>query len=375
MKRDAFKLICIIAIAGAIAAWCYLHWIPRGERYYRGAVSRLEATLATTLARYGVSSGDITAGGFTKKTYKKRTRYEARLTCTVRKKTDFEKLTRDVTRAIAKSGFSIASYTYRIASDNTFIYTFTLAHRNLSCTLTLRAHWIPQSYYHFKRRRAVSIAPKIAIVLDDWGYTLDNIAPLIQLHTPVTIAVLPRLTYSRAVSQKAKDNDIEVILHLPMEPLTRMPLEKNTIKVGMSALQIASIINEDLADLYAVKGISNHMGSKVTQDRATMEMIISLCKRRGLFFFDSYVTGKSVCEAVAKDEGVRFTSRDVFLDNESSFDYIRGQFEKLVAIARRNGYAVGIAHDRKATLAALKRLVPSAQKDGIEFIHLSETLR
>ena len=216
---------------------------------------------------------------------------------------------------------------------------------------------------------------RIAIVIDDWGYSLNNLQIVSEIKQPLTAALLPNLTYSKTIAEKLHSLGIEVILHLPMEPLERYHLEKNTVMVSMDEAKINRIIEEDLANLLYAKGVSNHMGSLATQDSRVMSIIFKELKLRHLYFLDSLVSTKSICAALAKKVRIGFARRDIFLDNTEDPEYIRGQVYKLKMRARVNGSAIGIGHDRSRTLEVLKEIMPQLQQEGYKFVFLSELVR
>jgi polysaccharide deacetylase 2 family uncharacterized protein YibQ len=216
---------------------------------------------------------------------------------------------------------------------------------------------------------------KIGIVLDDWGYNLNNLYMLGQIKYPLTCSVLPGLNYSRQVSEELKNRGYEVILHLPMEPQEKYRLEKNTILTSMDEAAVTSIIGQDLSSIAYARGVSNHMGSAATQDARTMETVFKELKKRHLFFLDSFVTPKSVCFKLAGTIGLRFARRDVFLDNIEEPGYIREQLYKLELKAKRNGFAIGIGHDHRVTLEVLKEVMPQLEKEGYKFVFVSELTR
>lgn len=67
-------------------------------------------------------------------------------------------------------------------------------------------------------RKAVPIKGRIAIVIDDWGYNLNNLEIAEGIKQPLTCAILPNLNNSLLVAQKLNNLGFEIILHLPMEP-------------------------------------------------------------------------------------------------------------------------------------------------------------
>ncbi|HNW39434.1 MAG TPA: divergent polysaccharide deacetylase family protein [Candidatus Omnitrophota bacterium] len=215
---------------------------------------------------------------------------------------------------------------------------------------------------------------RIAIVIDDWGYSLNNLPAAGQIRQPLTCAILPGLKNSNTVMQKLNDLGFEIILHLPMEPKEKYNLEKDTITAKMNAGQIRDIFDRDLGDINLAKGVSNHMGSRITEDQKACALVLAEVKRRKLYFFDSFVTNASLGQILAEKMKIPFAKRDVFLDNQNDFEYIKGQLLKLKNLARRQGTAVGIGHDRKNTLLVLKTMLPQMEKEGYKFVLLSQVL-
>lgn len=220
-----------------------------------------------------------------------------------------------------------------------------------------------------------AIKGKIAIVLDDWGYNLNNLYILDRIKYPLTASVLPHLNYSVQVAEELHHRGLEIILHLPMEPREKYRLEKNTILTSMNEAAISKIINSDLKDIPYVKGLSNHMGSRATQDLKTMEIVFKELKQRRLYFLDSLVSSKSVGFALAGKMHLGFARRGVFLDNTEEAGYIRGQIYKLKMQASMRGSAIGIGHDKKVTLEVLAEVMPQLEKEGYVFVFVSELVR
>ncbi|MFH0738324.1 MAG: divergent polysaccharide deacetylase family protein [Candidatus Omnitrophota bacterium] len=223
-------------------------------------------------------------------------------------------------------------------------------------------------------KKAAVFKGKIAIVIDDWGYNLNNLEAVSQIKAPLTAALLPNLAHSKAMAQELHNLGLEIILHLPMEPKELYRLEKNTIMISMDEAMIKRIVEEDLANLLYARGVSNHMGSLATQDIKIMSVVFNQLKNKRLYFLDSLVSTKSICALLAKKIGVEFAKRDIFLDNIGDPEYIRGQIYKLKTKARFNGAAVGIGHDRKHTLEVLKEELPKLEKEGFKFVFVSDLI-
>lgn len=217
---------------------------------------------------------------------------------------------------------------------------------------------------------------KIAIVLDDWGYSLHNTEALKEIKEPLTLAILPRRTYSAEISHLALELKKEAILHLPLEPHRQMQyrLEPDTIVSSMPKKEIIKILDADIKSVPGIKGVSNHMGSLATENEKLMTIIFTELKKRGLYFLDSF-TGKTVCKKLSASVGIPYARRHVFLDNKTDKEYISKQIETLAKIAAQEGAAIGIGHDRAKTMEVLVERMPDLRKRGFKFVYASELVK
>ena len=223
--------------------------------------------------------------------------------------------------------------------------------------------------------RPVPVRPKLAIVLDDWGYNTKNLDAILQIEKPVTLSVLPGLPYSTLIARKAEDHGHQVIIHMPMEPKAKIRLELTTLYTSMTEDEVRANLYKALQTVPGAVGMNNHEGSKATEDRRLIRVVFNELKKNNMFFLDSLVTNNSVCESSAKEAGIRFVKRSIFLDNENDPAYIKKQFEKAMEIALRSGGAVAIGHDRPNTIAVLKKMIPVIEERGIDMTFVSDLAR
>lgn len=219
-----------------------------------------------------------------------------------------------------------------------------------------------------------AVVGKIALVLDDWGYNLKHKAFVTDNDFHVTLSILPFRAYSTTIAQLAAQHQKDVIVHMPMEPQDKEKygLEENTLLTSMDKAAIVKRLEAAFQTVPFALGLSNHMGSKATQDARLMRIVFDYLKTRRLIFLDSFVTSKTVCRVLSRKVGIGFTQRDIFIDNESDPDYIRSQMMKLADKAKKNGVAVGIGHDRPETIAVLNEMIPRLRALGYKFVNLSE---
>ncbi len=224
-----------------------------------------------------------------------------------------------------------------------------------------------------------SVPPKgkIAIVLDDWGYSYHLVPLALTLKIPLNISILPAHAYSERIARTMRKAGNFILLHLPMEPhnAASEPLEKDTILTSMDKTQVESILNRDFASVPFIGAVNNHMGSKATEDEKLLGVIFDYLKAKHIFFLDSYTSNKSVAEKVAAEKKLPYLKREVFLDDTADKSAIMKQLKRTEAIALKDGQAIAIGHDKKLTLETIKAFIPEARKDGIKFVYLPELIR
>ncbi|MGH9470576.1 MAG: divergent polysaccharide deacetylase family protein, partial [Terriglobia bacterium] len=200
---------------------------------------------------------------------------------------------------------------------------------------------------------------------------------LLAMHSQLTFSVIPRLPYSLQTAEAANRAGVEVMLHLPMQPLEdgRHDVSSDEIREGMSGAQVSRAISRDLASVPYAAGVNNHMGSRATSDAALMSSVMMALGREHLYFVDSRTTPDSVALGVARRMGVPAFYRSVFLDDVRTVPYTLGQLRKLCAIAEREGAALAIGHPYPTTIAALRQFLPEFTWQGIELTPASHLVR
>lgn len=217
---------------------------------------------------------------------------------------------------------------------------------------------------------------KLAVVLDDWGNDTRLLDPLIALKRPVTLAILPHLEHSTVVARRAKSAGLGVMLHLPMQAKSKgAAQEPDTILTTSTEPEIRRTIDRALSDVPGVEGVNNHQGSAATSDERVMRAVLTHLKQKKLFFIDSFVIASTVGPDVAAEVGIPFDKRDVFIDNVDEVEAVKTQLRKAVRVALKNGEAVAIGHDRRATVQALAELVDEIEAAGVRLVLARELVR
>jgi polysaccharide deacetylase 2 family uncharacterized protein YibQ len=205
--------------------------------------------------------------------------------------------------------------------------------------------------------------PSVALIVDDLGYDKQIAKKFAGLNVPLTFSILPHSPFQQKIVRLAESKGLEIMLHLPMEPNEYPSVDPGpgTLLASMSADELIAQLDKNLSTLPNVKGVNNHMGSRLTAESTQLYQIFSVLKQRGLYFIDSRTSSESLCEPSARLFQIPFAQRDVFLDHYPNPEFIRKQIRELIRIARHSGQAVGILHPHATTLKTLREELPVLQ--------------
>lgn len=215
--------------------------------------------------------------------------------------------------------------------------------------------------------------PLIAIIIDDLGEQWQAGKRTLALPGDVTFAVLPVTPYGGRVAELATQQGREVILHAPMEPLSH-PAWRGGLQRDMTEAELRLALATMLNALPTARGVNNHMGSALTQEREQMDWIMAELAGRGLYFIDSRTTPASQALASARDHAIPSARRDVFLDNIRTQEAIDRQFRILLKMARERGQAIAIGHPYPETLDFLEQVLPQLDELGVQLVPVSHLL-
>jgi polysaccharide deacetylase 2 family uncharacterized protein YibQ len=216
------------------------------------------------------------------------------------------------------------------------------------------------------------IVADVAIIIDDIGYNRNQGLAAINIPGNLTYAIIPHSPYAKFLATTAHQQRKEVILHAPMSNIHNHPLGKSGLTEDMGEAVFDSTLLDALASVPHISGVNNHMGSLLTQMQRPMEWTMKTLKANGLFFIDSRTTPASVAWKTAQKYNIASLKRDVFLDHQRDSIFIAEQFERFISIAKRNGYAIAIAHPYPETTKYLIDNIHRLEAHGIRLRSASE---
>ena len=222
---------------------------------------------------------------------------------------------------------------------------------------------------------ADSTTPTISIVIDDLGYRIKDDMRALNLPTEVAYAILPHGPHTERISVLAHQKGHELILHQPMQAMEdNKYLGPGGLTLNMTRDEFIKTLNINIDKVPNIIGVNNHMGSLLTRHPGHMQWLMETLKNRGFLFIDSITSNESVAADVAKENNLPYLSRDVFLDHEQQYSYIKNQFMELIKTAKRKGSALGIGHPHPNTVSVLSKMLIDVEKHGVKLISVSELL-
>lgn len=211
---------------------------------------------------------------------------------------------------------------------------------------------------------------RVAIVIDDFGQSLEIARRFLEIPLELTFSVLPHQRHTREIAALAHEHHRQVMLHLPMEPrgYPQVNAGRGVLLLSMSDTAIQQALRTAMDCSPHFVGVNNHMGSHFTENMRVMKAVLEEAKKHRFFFVDSYTSSLSVAALVAQEVRIPFRRRDIFLDNKQSESAIRSQLRQLRHRAKIQGTALAIGHPYEVTLRALRQEAEGFAREKIAVV-------
>lgn len=220
-------------------------------------------------------------------------------------------------------------------------------------------------------------APRVAVIIDNLGARRDVFDPLRDIRRPLTVAILPGLPLSEWTAREAAQAGMEVILDLPMEPYRFPEVDPGpgALLMAMGPQELQAQVGAHLASVPGAVGVTNHMGSRMTEDRTRMRTVLEVLAGRRLFLVDGLASNLSVAYDEAKALGLRAGRRQIVVDHASGEAGDRVRWDEVAWWAERRGEVIVIAHGHPLTARLLREYVPRWEARGIRLVPVSQLAR
>ena len=213
------------------------------------------------------------------------------------------------------------------------------------------------------------VRKELAIVIDDFGNNMKGTEEMLNLPVPITVAIMPFLSTSKEDAIRAHKQGHEVIVHLPLEPKKgkKSWLGPGAITTDLSDEEIRKRVKDAIESIPYAVGMNHHMGSKATEDKRVMRIILEECRNHSLYYLDSKTTSKSVIKDLAEELNVPYLENGLFFDHIYTSQYITKQASRLAKKLDTEQEFIAIGHvgvSGPAVVSVLKEYIPVYQKDA-----------
>ncbi len=219
--------------------------------------------------------------------------------------------------------------------------------------------------------------PRIALIIDDIGDSIERARQFLRINAPITFSILPCLPHSFHLAGEIHDSGHEVMLHQPMEPYHAGYFNPGpgAVYVSDNENRIKEIVEENIYSIPHAAGVNNHMGSRFTECKEKLKAALFVTGQKRLFFVDSRTSSNSIAYQTAMDLNIPATARNVFIDNVRNTTAILKQLYKLTSHAVEYGCAVGIGHPHPETVQAVKCFFTHMENFHVSPVYVSELLK
>lgn len=211
----------------------------------------------------------------------------------------------------------------------------------------------------------------VTIVMTGLGLSQDMTAHALKaLPATVTLAFSPYSPALQSWLHEAAEEKRTSLIMVPMEPMTYPkddpgPLALLTrIGADENAKHLAFILDH----ASGTTGVINQMGSAFLGDKKNMYAFLSTLRQRNDIFVENPAGGIPQATDLAAQTDVPYLSADLTIDAAANERDIRQALLDLEKIARRRGYALGIAHPYPVTIDTLETWATQTAQSGIELV-------
>ncbi|GEM_PF-3567009 len=223
---------------------------------------------------------------------------------------------------------------------------------------------------------------RLAVIVDDLGFRQAEDLAILELDRRVSVAIIPNAPLARYMAAEARRQQRITLVHLP---LAQGPTGECDAPVCPRREWSAERMRQHLAwafgEVEGAVGLNNHQGSLFTADLAATRRLIEGLKLFSHeqpsppFILDSRTSPQSRLAELAGGSGFRTARRDIFLDHDRSPEAMNRAWNAALAVARREGSAIVIAHPHPETIVFLRRSLPELAAHGVALVALPEVLQ
>jgi hypothetical protein len=228
----------------------------------------------------------------------------------------------------------------------------------------------------FPSKKYFSTTAKMAIIISDFSFQATTATvDYLSFPEPITISMASSKKMAASTAQIAHEHHKEIILLLPMEPLTKSyaSFQNEAILLHYSQEKIHSIIEKATAVIPFYTGFSNAGGARVLDDSRVMKMVLSEIKERNSYFLIDGASRRSAAATLARELNVPHRTIEISLDSSaSSKESVADTLHHAAMIAQKTGSVIISGRATSQYIKAIKEQLPYFQHNGIQLVPVSD---
>lgn len=219
---------------------------------------------------------------------------------------------------------------------------------------------------------------RIALVVGGVGISQTGTAAALESLPPsVTLGFSPQGNSLKRWMQTARREGHEIVLQLPMQAFGRGQPDPRDLELrtDLTRAENATRLRRALSSVTNYVGVMNYTGGSFLADREALYPVLAELRDRGLMLLDDGSSAQSRADAIAGDLGLPFAAADTAIDLGRDAGEIERQLDRLEALARGTGSAIGVASAFPQTIEAIERWIAGVEARGFEIVPVSALAR
>ncbi|QLP96969.1 MAG: divergent polysaccharide deacetylase family protein [Rhodoblastus sp.] len=215
-------------------------------------------------------------------------------------------------------------------------------------------------------------APRLALYVDGLGLAPGPTQAAIALPPAVTLAFAAIGEGLARQAAAARDAGHEILLQAPMEPPDYPANDPgpDTLLASDPARNLPRL-HAMMARFSGYVGLANYLGGRFLADEPALTPVLRDVAARGLIYVEDVAGERSLASALAGRLGLTVLRADVVVDRGDGAEAVKASLDRLEAMARERGAAIGAASALPVATAQIKRWAEGLEARGVALVPLS----
>ena len=194
-----------------------------------------------------------------------------------------------------------------------------------------------------------------------------------KLPATVTLALTPYGTDMEKLAERARADEHELLLQIPMEPFDYPDNDPGpqTLLTSLTPDQNIDRLQWLMSRFQGYVGLMSYMGARFTASEQGLGPVLREAAKRGLIYLDDGLSSRSIAGQLAGGQNLPFAKADIILDTVPTPVEIDRALARLEMKARESGTAVGFATAQPGTIARIAEWAKKAEAHGILLVPIT----